>query len=116
MTQTDLFEIHSRMKEEVEQAGGRIDAIYFCPHDWHEGCECRKPNAGMLFQAQKDFCLDLSRTLFVGDDERDAMAADAAGCGFASVTASRSLLDITHKLLVGHRGVEAAHPREVLML
>ena len=42
------------MKSEVERAGGRIDAIYHCPHDWDEGCECRKPKPGMLFQAQKD--------------------------------------------------------------
>jgi D-glycero-D-manno-heptose 1,7-bisphosphate phosphatase len=108
MTETALFDIHSRMKEEVEQAGGRIDAIYFCPHDWDEGCECRKPKAGMLFQAQKDFCLDLSRTLLVGDDERDAIAAEAAECRFALVTASRSLLDITQNFLVDRRLVEAA--------
>ncbi len=52
-----------------------IDAIYHCPHDWDEGCECRKPAPGMLFQAQRDFDLDLTRTPFIGDDERDGQAA-----------------------------------------
>ncbi len=99
MTQAALEEIHARMKAEVERAGGRIDGIYFCPHDWDEGCDCRKPKPGMLFQAQKDFALDLSRTYFIGDDERDGIAADAAECPFALVTPSHSLLDITRKLL-----------------
>lgn len=99
MTVPSLEELHRRMKGEAEQAGGRIDAIYFCPHDWDEGCECRKPKPGMLFQAQKDLSLDLGRTYFIGDDERDQIAADAAGCRFALVTASRSLLDIALQLL-----------------
>jgi histidinol-phosphate phosphatase family protein len=98
MSIADLDRIHARMKAEVEQAGGHIEAIYFCPHDWDEGCECRKPRPGMLFQAQREYHLDLSRTLFVGDDERDAMAADAAECQFAMVTPSSSLLDIARGL------------------
>jgi histidinol-phosphate phosphatase family protein len=98
MTEDDLVAIHERMKEEAAGAGGRIDAIYYCPHDWDEGCECRKPRPGMLFQAQKDLSLDLSRTLFVGDDERDGEAADAAGCPFA-LASDQSLLDVTRNLL-----------------
>lgn len=108
MTSEALDAIHTRMMDEVAQAGGRIDAIYCCPHDWHEGCECRKPKAGMLHQAQRDFCLDLTRTTFVGDDERDATAANAAGCPFEQVTESRSLLDITRQILRRGRDVQAA--------
>ena len=108
MTEAALEQIHTRMKADVEQAGGRIDAIYFCPHDWDEGCECRKPKPGMLFQAQKDFSLDLSRTYFIGDDERDGIAAEAAECPFALVTPSRSLLDITRELLGAPPALEQA--------
>jgi histidinol-phosphate phosphatase family protein len=97
MTEADLKEIHARMKSDVKNAGGCIDAIYYCPHDWHEGCECRKPKPGMLFSAQKDFHLDLSRTTFIGDDERDARAAEAAGCPFLLVTGSQSLLELTRQ-------------------
>jgi histidinol-phosphate phosphatase family protein len=98
MTENDLFDIHRRMAKEVEQAGGRIDAIYYCPHDWDEGCECRKPKPGMLFQAQHDFNLDLSRTLFIGDDERDGQAAEAAGCLSALVSGEKTLLKIVAEL------------------
>ena len=55
----------------------------------------------MLFSAQRDFGLDLSRTYFVGDDERDHQAADAAGCRWAMVSDQTSLLDVTKGLLNG---------------
>ncbi len=99
MTEQDLHDIHRRMVAEIEQSGGRVDAIYFCPHDWDEGCECRKPKPGMLFQAQHDFNLDLIRTLFIGDDERDAQAAEAAGCLPALVSEKRSLLEIVAEVI-----------------
>jgi D-glycero-D-manno-heptose 1,7-bisphosphate phosphatase len=94
LTEDDLERIHASMRRDVEAAGGRIDAIYHCPHDWDEGCECRKPRPGMLHQAQRDFHLDLTRTPFIGDDDRDGEAARAAGCPFEQVTDDHSLLDI----------------------
>jgi hypothetical protein len=57
-------------------AGGHVDAIYYCPHDCDAGCWCCKPKPGFLCEAQRDFSLDLTRTCFVGDDDRDAQAAD----------------------------------------
>lgn len=99
MTEADLHGVHDAMKADVARAGGRIDALYYCPHGWDEGCECRKPRPGMLFQAQRDLDLDLSRTLFIGDDDRDGQAADAAGCRFAQVTETTSLLDLVTPLV-----------------
>jgi len=106
MSQADLNDIHMRLRAEVSEIGGRIDAIYHCPHDWDAGCECRKPLPGMLFQAQRDFHLDLSRTFFIGDDERDGQAADAGGCPFIRVAEDKSLLDCTRELL-GNRTAES---------
>ena len=80
MTEAQLLEIHERMKQDTARAGGAIEAIYYCPHNWDDGCECRKPRPGMLFQAQREHHLDLSRTKFIGDDVRDVEAAEAAGC------------------------------------
>jgi D-glycero-D-manno-heptose 1,7-bisphosphate phosphatase len=101
MSEGDLAAVHARMLHDVDDAGGRIDAIYHCPHGWDDGCDCRKPRPGMLFQAQREFALDLSRTVFVGDDERDAKAAEAAGCLSAQVTDTTSLLDVTRRMLEG---------------
>jgi histidinol-phosphate phosphatase family protein len=103
LTQADLDEIHARLVAEARAAGGDIDAIYCCPHDWNEGCACRKPRPGLLFRAQRDHHLDLTRTPFIGDDERDAQAAEAAGCRFTLVGPhGPSLLDHTVRLL--HEG------------
>jgi len=99
MTEADLRAINERVAAEAAATGGRIDAMYYCPHGWDDGCACRKPRPGMLFQAQRDFHLDLSRTLFIGDDERDAQAADAAGCRSALVTDGVSLLDLVQELV-----------------
>ena len=99
MTEADLAEVNARMVGEAEEAGGRIDAIYHCPHDWDEGCDCRKPAPGMLFQAQRELDLDLSRTPFIGDDDRDVEAAEAAGCPPILVSDHFTLLDAVGGLL-----------------
>jgi len=99
MTETDLAAIHRRMTEKVASAGGKIEAIYYCPHDWDADCECRKPKPRMLFQTQHDLNLDLTRTFFVGDDERDGEAADRAGCLFVQISEERPLIEWVRQLL-----------------
>jgi D-glycero-D-manno-heptose 1,7-bisphosphate phosphatase len=107
MTARDLDDVHEHMLRDVRGAGGHIDAIYHCPHDWDEGCDCRKPAPGMLFRAQREHDLDLTRVTFVGDDERDAEAADAAGCRSVLVTQELTLLDVVENLIGEHRVVAA---------
>lgn len=94
LTETDLNEIHYRMGRDAEDHGGHISAIYHCPHGWDEGCDCRKPSPGMIFQAQADFNLDLSGTFFLGDDERDRQAAEAAACRFLLIDDTNDLYQI----------------------
>jgi len=72
MSEADLAAVNGHMRQDAIRAGGEIAAVYYCPHDWEAGCDCRKPKPGLLYQAQRDFHLDLTRTPFVGDDERDA--------------------------------------------
>ena len=108
MSAADLDDIHRRMVAEAEAAGGGIDAFYHCPHDWDEGCECRKPKPGMLYEAQRDFSLDLTRTLLVGDDERDGQAAEAAGCPYVLVSDRLSLLDVARALVSAQQKVLAS--------
>jgi histidinol-phosphate phosphatase family protein len=99
MTAEAVDAVNEHMRREAEASGGRIDAFYYCPHGWDEGCACRKPRPGLLFQAQRDFQLDLTRTAFVGDDERDREAAVAAGCRPVLLSDDLTLLDATHELL-----------------
>ena len=104
-----LEAIHDRMRSEARAAGGFIDAIYFCPHDWGAGCDCRKPKAGLLFQAQRDFSLDLTRTYVFGDDERDLQAAAAAGAPSRLVTSDEPLLAHALRLLDEHPTPRKSH-------
>ncbi len=73
-------EIHERMAWHVRRAGGRLDAIYYCPHRPDEGCFCRKPQPGLLLQAARDLGLELDRSYLIGDALTDIEAARAAGC------------------------------------
>ncbi|MAF96844.1 MAG: histidinol phosphate phosphatase [Rhodospirillaceae bacterium] len=94
MSDLDVADIHRNILEDVEQVGGRIEKFYYCPHGWDEQCSCRKPRPGMLFEAQRDFNLDLSTITFIGDDERDMEAGEAAGCRTVLLDSSCSLLDV----------------------
>jgi D-glycero-D-manno-heptose 1,7-bisphosphate phosphatase len=101
LTEQTLGEIHEHMKTETRHAGGEITAVYHCPHGWDDGCVCRKPQPGMLLQAQEDFHLDLSRVYFIGDDERDQQAAEAAGCKPARVADGIEFLTFAKRLVAG---------------
>ena len=72
-------EVHRRLIAEVEANGGRIDAVYFCPHHPKEICLCRKPSPGMLRQAAQEWDLDLNASFMVGDAVSDIETARAVG-------------------------------------
>lgn len=91
--------IHEKMQAELKEAGGCIDYIYYCPHDWDEDCECRKPKPGMLYQAQRDLSLDLTKCWMLGDDERDMHAGGDAGCRCMYITEQHPLLEAVHTIL-----------------
>jgi D-glycero-D-manno-heptose 1,7-bisphosphate phosphatase len=63
--------IHQRFAEMVALAGAHLEGIYFCPHGPDDGCDCRKPNTGLLEQAASELGFDLSSVIVVGDKESD---------------------------------------------
>ncbi len=75
-----LAAIHAKMNRAVATAGGRIDAIFFCPHAADQQCHCRKPRPGMIEEILRRFRADASAVTVVGDALRDLQAAVAAGC------------------------------------
>ncbi len=78
LTEETLNAIHDRMVREVAAAGGRIDAVYYCPH---VECEDRKPNPGLFLAAARDHGIDLGASTMVGDQPSDREAAQRAGVG-----------------------------------
>ncbi|MEO6409983.1 MAG: D-glycero-beta-D-manno-heptose 1,7-bisphosphate 7-phosphatase [Burkholderiaceae bacterium] len=75
-----LNAIHLKMNAELAKLGGRIDAVFFCPHTDLEVCECRKPAPGLLRQIGERYGVDLAEVLMVGDSARDLLSGAAAGC------------------------------------
>jgi D-glycero-D-manno-heptose 1,7-bisphosphate phosphatase len=72
-------EINRRLIETIQNAGGRIDGVFLCPHAPGEGCACRKPQPGLLLQAAAALNLDLARSIMIGDTWNDLRAGKAAG-------------------------------------
>ena len=74
-----LNAINDKMMEMVFRQGGRIDALFFCPHTAAEGCGCRKPRTGMFEEIALRFHTELKNVPVVGDSLKDLQAADAVG-------------------------------------
>ena len=64
---------------EIVAGGGRVDAVYYCPHAPADECQCRKPKPGLFLQAANDFGVDLQQSVMIGDTVSDAQAATNAG-------------------------------------
>ena len=84
-----VADIHRRMCTAVAAAGGRIDAVYVCPHRPDAGCACRKPRPGLLQQAAADLGLVLTECLLIGDSISDLQAAHAVGAAALLVRSGR---------------------------
>lgn len=81
--------VHDKMLAAIEAAGGRVDAVLHCPHTPEEGCECRKPQPGMLVRGAAQLGVSLATSVFVGDHLTDVQAALAAGCRAVLVLTGR---------------------------
>ncbi len=75
-----LNAIHTKMHSMLASQGGRIDAVFFCPHAPNETCRCRKPLPGLFEQIGERYGVDLTDVPVVGDALRDLQAGAAAGC------------------------------------
>lgn len=73
-----LNAIHKKMNQVITEAGGRIDAVFFCPHTPAQSCDCRKPKPGLILEVLKRFNVDASEAIMIGDADRDILAARAA--------------------------------------
>jgi D-glycero-D-manno-heptose 1,7-bisphosphate phosphatase len=75
-----LNAIHAKMHKLLAAAGGRVDAVFYCPHSPEESCNCRKPLPGLFEQIGARFGVQLLGVPTAGDSLRDLQAGAAAGC------------------------------------
>jgi D-glycero-D-manno-heptose 1,7-bisphosphate phosphatase len=75
-----LNAIHAKLHTMLAAVGGRVDAIFYCPHGPLDGCRCRKPEPGLFEQIGERYGVDLKGVPTVGDTARDLVAGTTAGC------------------------------------
>lgn len=102
-TEQQFQSLMSWVSGQFVRQGGKIDAIYHCPHhpdcglrEYKVRCDCRKPRPGMLLQAAKNLSIDLGRSILVGDKATDIEAAWNAG------VTTRLLFSTTERCTVSH--------------
>jgi D-glycero-D-manno-heptose 1,7-bisphosphate phosphatase len=74
-----VHEVHRALDSELSKVAAHLDAIYFCPHTPDAGCECRKPQPGMLRQAARELDIDLQHSYMIGDRFLDIQMANSVG-------------------------------------
>ena len=72
--------VHAHLFKSLVAVGGRIDAVFFCPHTPEDQCGCRKPQPGLMLDIGKRYGIDLKQVPMVCDTLRDLQAAQASGC------------------------------------
>lgn len=75
-----LNAVHAKMNKMLAAVGGRIDAVFYCPHTTDDKCRCRKPGPGLFEQIGERYGVDLSDVPMAGDAVRDLIAGATAGC------------------------------------
>ncbi len=107
MDEDSLNCVHDYMKRQLLEHGIVLDGVYHCPHDRDEGCNCRKPQPGMILEACRHFDIDLDQSYLVGDSDSDMAAALNAGVRAIRISTNndvnayltfQSLLDFAHHL------------------
>ncbi|MDO8557224.1 MAG: HAD family hydrolase [Candidatus Jorgensenbacteria bacterium] len=73
----ELARVHLKIQNLLDN---KIDKIYHCPHKDEDNCDCRKPKAGMLKRAAEELNIDCTKSVMVGDGDKDIFAGQAVGC------------------------------------
>ena len=99
ISEKKLDEIHTELKNYLNQHDTYVDSIYYCPHTPEENCSCRKPKPGLLIKANNDFGINLEESYFIGDSESDLNAAKEARCKGILLDNDQTLLEIVQNQL-----------------
>lgn len=101
----DVLTLHNYIDGRLKEYNTYIDAYYYCPHHpegtiekYSVRCICRKPNIGMIEQAKKDYNIELSESIFIGDKESDIRAGKNAKVGKTILVKSGYFLDEENSL------------------
>jgi len=100
--ETALAEIHTKMHRLTKEKGGKIEAVYYCPHLPEDNCACRKPKPGLLKDFAKEKSQSLAELYFIGDKLADIQAAEAAGANPILVKTGKGQKTIKNNPQISH--------------
>ena len=99
MSESELHILHKKMQVEIENSGGKITKIYYCPHWQNANCKCRKPQPGMITNALVDFPdINIKNSYLVGDSDSDIEAGIKMNLITVKVSEDFSLINWTNEL------------------
>ncbi len=90
ISQTELLKITAFMRSRVREAGGKINGVFYCPHEEKDRCACKKPKTALFRKAIGTKRVDLKETFFIGDSIEDVLAAKNLGCQSILVLSGRT--------------------------
>ena len=94
VSEKDLARMHQLMISKLKSEGVIVLDVYVCPHHWDDNCLCRKPKSGMFYHAQKKFDIDLTNSIFIGDQKTDRISAKNADVSYLHLNKNKSLYDL----------------------
>lgn len=99
MDSKDVDNINSNINQDLIKIGAKIDRFYWCGHNYVDDCNCRKPKPGLIFQAAKDYEINLQKSWVIGDSDDDIAAGKLAGCKTFKIKTDGSLIEVINKIL-----------------
>jgi len=97
--ETTVDDIHNKLNSILKKHGAGVDAFYFCPHDYEDKCDCRKPAPGLILQAAKELDIDLRQSILIGDTKEDMQCGTAAGVKTYLMDTDADLLQVVKSVL-----------------
>jgi len=94
-----LNSIHGKMIKQIEEGGGKVDDIFYCPHRPDENCSCRKPEIGMGVEAVKKYGINVRESYMVGDSDKDIEFGERLGCRTVRVSEEFTFEDAVNQIL-----------------
>jgi D-glycero-D-manno-heptose 1,7-bisphosphate phosphatase len=89
----DMLRVNSDLNRYLDYQECGFDAFFICAHGWNEGCFCRKPNPGLMYDAQNFFDINWQNAVYIGDMERDAIIAKTVGCEYRMIDSGLGLME-----------------------
>jgi D-glycero-D-manno-heptose 1,7-bisphosphate phosphatase len=109
LASTDSVDFLNRlMVQELENHGGHVEAVAYCPHRPDEQCGCRKPQPGLLIDLALRYSVNLGRAVAIGDALSDVQAGQSAGCRAILVLSGRGRDQLEQAMALGHGDFEVA--------